>query len=111
MAEQKFPREFKTCPSCDWPETIGQIAFGEMVEAGKLKEGFYSLRKTIVPLINPQTAKLTLPILLLHYDICGRCGQEYCIKAERQDAPVQMIRQAGPGGAAGFPPQGPWPAR
>ena len=104
-----FPKEFKC--ECGSEETVSSKGIDILVKRGTLKETVTSsLKKVVVPLIDPQLATLTLPALLLHYDNCWKCGKEYLILIEWKDLPITgKIQQGGPGqalpgqGGQGFP--------
>ena len=113
MPEQpKVIAEFKECPICRpnflmkfflkllgkpyHPETISQKAYKGLKEAGRVpKEAFDSVSKQIIPLTDPRVA-LSVETLLVHYDICAKCGMTRCTKAEVVTGIVQMRPQAGP---------------
>ena len=113
MPEQpKVIAEFKECPICRpnflmkfflkllgkpyHPETISQKATKGLKEAGRVpKEAFSSVSKQIIPLTDPRVA-LSVETLLVHYDVCAKCGMTRCTKAEVVTGVVQMRPQAGP---------------
>lgn len=92
----KVIAEFKECPICHHPETVTQIATKDLKEAGRIpKEAFVSLEKVIVPLSDPRVA-LSIETLLVHYDICAKCGMRYCTRADRGTGMVQVRQQPRP---------------
>jgi len=100
MPEVKLLKEFK-CPHCGEGETITGLALAEIIKRGLCKEGTpYSMQKVIVPLIDPGIAQLTVPVMIVHQDVCANCGTPYCIRVEAMDAPITMVQ--GPKG--GLPP-------
>lgn len=93
MAESRFPIEFKKCPNCGSTETVAELAVqeAEKTKGVRRETPFASLEKVIIPLANPgKTAKLTLPMVVCHYDVCANCGLRYCTKAEIIDAPIKF---------------------
>lgn len=101
--EAKFPMEFNKCPICGCPDTISRLAYKqEVVDKGKGPEAFASSEKRPIPLIDPQKATLSVPVLLEHYDTCARCGMRYCTKAEVITMGVGAFQQPGMKGF-GFP--------
>lgn len=114
MAEDyQFPIEFHVCPNCGCEETLTRLACREAKEKGTLPvDAFVSGQKVLTRLMGSGgPLGITVPALLRHYDTCARCGLDYCTRAEKIDMPITGMKQTGSGGAAGFNPQGPWPAR
>jgi len=90
MPEAKLLKSF-SCPNCGESKTVTEEACDKLIEEGRLPVGTpSSLRKAITPLISPQTATLTVPVIIVHYDICSKCGVEYSPRVETMDAPIQM---------------------
>jgi hypothetical protein len=97
--ENNFPLEFKKCPNCGSTETVAELAVQEAEKTkGVKREGpFASLEKAAIPLADPgKTAKLTLPMVICHYDVCAGCGLRYCTKAEIIDAPITFTVKGQP---------------
>lgn len=104
--EAKFPMEFNECPICHCPDTVCRLAYKqEIVDKGRGPDVFASSLKQGIPLIDPRTATLVLPVLLEHYDTCAKCGLRYCTKAEITTGKIGMSPPGGTGGKGfGFPP-------
>ena len=93
-----------SCPHCGETETVTGLAVQEQIERGKIKPGTpYSMRKEVVPLLEPQTAGLTVPVMVRHLDVCAKCGFEYTTKVETLDAPIKMGPMGGTPPNFGFP--------
>ena len=102
--EIKFPIEFKKCPNCGCPDTTYRLAYKqEIVDKGKGPEMFASSEKKAVPLIDPRSATLTVPMLLEHYDTCAKCGLRYCTKSEISIGKIGVIPPGGNLKPFGFP--------
>ena len=97
MSDNSFPREFSQCPKCFATATVTRLAAAELLaKGGHIKpDVFLSMRKMIVPLIEPSTAVLSVPAMIVHYDICFDCGTEYCIKVEKLDLPITFTQVQG----------------
>lgn len=80
----QFPMEF-ACYNCGSKERITQIAYDEELPEGE-ESKFARLESSVIPL--RQATGLTVPTLLIHWDICAKCGTRYCAKAEKVNAPV-----------------------
>lgn len=91
-----FRLDFDHCPAC----RLG--CEGET----KIPEGtFVSLEKVITPLVEPhKITGLTVPALIVHYDVCAACGTRYCTRVEKQNIPIQFQPIPGrqPPGGQGF---------
>lgn len=86
----KIIAEFKECWNCHCTETLTQKATKDLKEDGRVpKEAFTSLSKQVVPLTDPRGA-LSVETLLIHYDICAKCGMTRCTRAEVVTGMVQM---------------------
>lgn len=121
--EAKFPMEFNECPICSrrglnffkwlwhkllrkpyYTDTVCRLAYKqEIVDKGRGQDVFASSEKRAVPLADPRTATLVLPVLLEHYDTCAKCGFRYCTKAEITTGKIGMSPPGGTG-AKGFGP-------
>lgn len=107
--EIKWPIDFPKCPNCGCEMTVTWLACRELIEKGIIKEGeFVSQRKLITPLVGAASVTLTMPALVTHYDICAKCGLDYCTRAEKAELPVTTQKLPGPGRGR-FPPEGPFP--
>lgn len=84
----KLPLIFSKCRDCGCEKTVSGLVVQEM-RKGAIPV-FTSLRRVITPLENPQTAVLSVPTLIIHYDLCAKCGREYCTKVEIQNAPIKV---------------------
>ena len=106
MPESKILHEVKKCPICGSTETVSKIAMKVAVEAGKVPEGAFSaLRQDMVALDNPQTAALSVRMMVYSYDYCV-CGIEYLTRLEFKTVPVtaQFNPPKGQGKGPNFPP-------
>lgn len=109
--EIKFPIEIKECPNCGCQDTMTRLAWLDEVQQDRVGEAskdlFTSAEKMAIPLIDPQRGVgISITGLILHYDVCAKCGTRYCTRAEKQTGPVQM--KPPPGGMKGFgSPMGP----
>ena len=102
MPESKLIREFKC--SCGESETVTGIAVQEQIDKGKIPPGTpYALRREAIPLLQPAQVALTVPVIIVSWDICAKCGTLYPTRVETQDAPVQMRPAPGFGGNTGGP--------
>lgn len=85
-------KEFKQCPICYSKETIARKAIDE--EGSYPKGTFASLTKFFVP--TQDVMKISLPttkVLLVHYDVCAKCGTQYCTRVEKTTVPTSAIMQ------------------
>lgn len=107
MSEVELIGSFN-CPHCGETETIAAKECAELVKAGKIPPGQYPERKEIIALMSPTQAALTVPVIIKSWDMCARCGQEYIIKVEKQDAPIKAMPSQQPPfggpGPFGMPP-------
>lgn len=85
----KFPITFLSCPDCGCDVTISRLIAQETHKDSI--PIFTSLKQSITPLENPRTAVLTARTLIVHYDICAKCGREYPTKVEIQNVPIHMV--------------------
>ena len=95
---KQLPLEFTECPYCESEETIGRIG---AAEAGVDNPESVSLRQQVAVM---QTSKLglTVPAMVIAYDICADCGREYVVKVEMKKLPITGVKSPGfPG--PGFP--------
>ena len=107
MPETKLIREFK-CTKCGGEETVAGIAVQEQIDKGKIPPGTpYALRREAIPLLQPAQVALTVPVIIVSWDICAKCGTLYPTRVEIQDAPVQM--RPAPGFGFGGNTGGPLP--
>lgn len=98
VGENNFTLDFPQCPSCGKTETIAKKVAAEYIEKGELpKETFASLEKMVVPLKDPRQATLSVPSVIIHYDICANCGMRYCTRAQKIDAPIKFVQPQPPG--------------
>ncbi len=87
----KVIAEFKECPLCHHPGTIGQLADKPLKEAGRVpKDKFSSLSKELIALTDPRVA-LSVETLIMHYDVCAKCGHTYTVRAETTVGVVKMV--------------------
>ncbi|MDP2860295.1 MAG: hypothetical protein Q8N98_01115 [bacterium] len=104
MPEVNIIKNFAKCPDCGSEDKISEMGCAGMKATGKIpKEAFTSLRKEIISLEQPALAGVTVPCILIHYDVCGGCGMERCTRAEIFQAPVSA--QPLPQGFRNFPGQ------
>lgn len=101
MTEPMAIGEYK-CPICGSTARVFGPALEELARKGQVKEsGFYCLKQEAIPLANPQTAILTVPVIVQYWDVCKDCGQAYVCKIDRQQASMKYT-QRGKGGQAPF---------
>lgn len=89
-----FPMEFLRCPICRCADTICRHACAD--EPSIPKGTFVSLDKVFTPI--QDLNRITTPTvkgILTHFDICARCGNRYCTKAEIVSAPVTIEHRSG----------------
>jgi len=88
---ENLVREF-VCPNCGESETISTIMCREEKEKGHIPEGaFVSMEKVVSPIMGSGgPVGLTVPGILVHYDVCNRCGTRYCVRAEKIKMPISM---------------------
>jgi len=99
-----FPIEFNKCPICGCPDTVCRLAYKqEIVDKGRGPEAFASSEKRPVPLMDPRSAALAIPMLIEHLDTCARCGLRYCTKAEIAIGKVGMMPPGMGQPPGGFP--------
>lgn len=97
-AENNFTIDFPKCHTCGETETIARKAVAEYIESGEMpQETFASVEKMIIPLKDPRQAALTVPTLMIHWDVCAKCGTRYCTRAQKFDAPIKFVGQGMPG--------------
>lgn len=89
-----LPIEFEKCPVCHSKDTICRLVCAD--EPSIPKGTFVSLEKLFTPIqdINRIVAPMIKGILV-HFDICAKCGHRYCTKAEITSAPVQIQHRSG----------------
>jgi len=98
MAETKILKVF-ACYNCGETETITGIAVQDLIQRGYLEPGTpYALRREVTPLIEPKSAAFTVPVIIVSWDICAKCGTLYPTKVETMDAPIRVM----PGKMPGF---------
>lgn len=86
----EFPIEFKKCPNCGAEEPVAQtVCAGEPSIA---KGTFFSLEKKITPIQDfLRISTPTTKVLLRHYDICSKCGKDYCTRIEKTTMPTDAL--------------------
>ncbi len=93
-------KDFPECPDCGSTETVSNEATKEAREKGKLPaDAFSHLEVTLIPLEQPMMAGVTVPTILVHWDVCLGCGRRRCTRAEIIQAPV--VAQPGAHGTQG----------
>jgi len=98
------------CPVCGSTERIGRKYFDELeaegkVPKGSMPEGLLLQIPIMQALTGPLSIKPEIPVLVIVYDICGKCFTIYATKILLTKQPVQMqIRKQPPKG-----PEGPLP--
>lgn len=85
----KLPLAFPRCPDCDCEKTVSKLIAQEMQKG--TTPAFSSLKQLTMPLEDPRKAVLSVRTLIIHWDICAKCGKEYCTKVEIQNAPIKII--------------------
>lgn len=89
-----FPIEFEKCPVCHSKDTICRLACTD--EPSIPKSTFVSLDKVFTPIQDMN--KITTPTIkgiLIHFDICAKCGTRYCTRAEITSPPVTIQHRSG----------------
>lgn len=82
-----FPMLFPKCRECGSRDTVGAI--GLAGEPSYPEDTFGSIEKIFVPL--QDITKLSIPSvrgILVHFDVCARCGTRRCTKAEVLSVPI-----------------------
>lgn len=75
---------------------VGELA-AEALGATPEEARIHSVRQTISVKQNPATVPgITVPALILSYEICADCGLEFVHRAAIQQMPVQMSVQQPP---------------
>ena len=90
----EFPKEFPRCPACHYGDTVCRLACAD--DPSIPKGTFVSLDKVFTPI--QDLNRITTPTvkgILLHFDICARCGTRFCTKAEIISAPVTIEHRSG----------------
>ena len=96
------PINFPLCWNCGHDKTATQLACQEEKDKGVIeKDAFVSMRKTGVPLIGKIPPKLTVNVLIAHWDVCLKCGVERCTRVEVITQPVQVQMGNAPPGFPG----------
>lgn len=88
MPESKIIHESKQCPTCHCKETVANKAF-EVAEMKFPTGAFVSLDKGVIPLSQPALAVATVPSIIVHYDVCIKCGTRYSTRSEVVKLPIQ----------------------
>lgn len=88
MEELKLPITFPSCPNCGCGKKISSLA----VQGGQKGDipAFSFLKRDPLPLEDPRKAVLTVRTLVTYYDICAKCGMEYCTKAEIVNVEIRV---------------------
>ena len=90
----KLPKTFGKCPICGEEKTVAREAMKDEPSAAK---GIYvSLRKEFAPILS--ASMLSSPMIkgiLSHFDVCFKCGIEYCTKAEIASFPANTMPPIG----------------
>lgn len=90
----ELPIEFSKCPNCNSKDTICRLACAN--DPSIPKGTFVSLEKTVTPIQDAN--RFTIPAvkaILVHYDVCAKCGTRYCTRAEMVSVPVTIQGQPG----------------
>ena len=89
-----FPIEFTECPMCHSEVTICRLACAD--EPSIPKDAYVSLEKVFTPFQQP--TQMLAPVMkgiLCHFDVCGKCGHRYCVRAEKVSLPMTMQQASG----------------
>ena len=88
MTTADFPKEFTRCPTCHGTETVARKACED--EPSVEKGVFVSLGKEIVPITTPSgVIGAGVKCIIVHYDVCWKCGTRYAVKAEKAILPTK----------------------
>lgn len=104
MPEVKVLKVFEECADCGESKTITQLACEPLMEKAQMEpDAPVSMRKEPITLLPPQQVTLTMPLMVVHWDVCAGCGRQRCVRVETMDAPVTMQpgKGAGPGKGSG----------
>jgi len=92
---------FPKCRICGSEELLTRLAWDEEADKGKVssKEIEVSANKLATPLFDIKKPPLTLTVnaIARHFDTCGGCGIERCVKAEIIAVPISMQQAPGQG--------------
>ena len=96
MDELQFPLRFK-CPKCGSERRIVETVMNQEKEKGKVNpNAFGCSRQTNIIVADPTKITISVPALIVFYDICFDCGTEYCFRVDLTTATPQMRTQQGP---------------
>lgn len=96
--KKKFP-----CPGCYSTHTVSEEINKILKTHGRLpksQEENNFIQVTSIPLVNPATAVLVLPSLLIYDDFCWDCGTKYISQVEMKELPMLTTPKQG-----GMPPR------
>ena len=98
----QFPIEgTDVCPHCKSVEKIGRGYFDELeangkVPKGSLKEGLVFQIPIVQTLTGPiMSAKPQIPVLIINYEVCGKCFVFYATKIQLVQQPVRIDLKPG----------------
>ena len=112
--EVRFPLTFDTCPNlimrnskvevCGSKRRVAESIVKEEIEKGRLsKEAQGGTRLTTAILGDPRGIAISVPAILISYDICVDCGWEYVTQVNKTTATPQMMPPPKHGTPPGFP--------
>jgi len=88
----EFPKDFEKCPICGHKDTVARLALAD--EPPILGLGFPAMKKEITPIQDFMTISTpTTKVITRHYDLCAKCGFEYCTRVEKMAIPTNLLMQ------------------
>lgn len=111
MGEEKtkFPIEGAIkCPSCGSEKQVGQDYLSELEAEGKVPKGAFKdglvLNIPIMQaLMSPVMVNPEIPVLVIAFDICGKCFTIYSRKVDLKFQPIK-VKFGGPAPKGGLNP-------
>lgn len=86
----------EACPVCGCKERIVQQTIRDLKQEGKLSEKAFPQEAMAlqVPLIDmtkpPLVPFLTIPVLIINFDVCKECKAIYCVGVQLLEQPAQV---------------------
>jgi hypothetical protein len=84
-----LPQTNEVCPACGSRERITETIIQDMIKDGKLPLGFSSSLQMSVPLADTTKPpiiltgnKISIPMLVIKFDVCKTCKSFYATKIE-----------------------------
>jgi hypothetical protein len=97
MSESTILADFPVCSGCGSTNKISELSVETLKANGKIPaDAFTCIRKVVSPLQQPVLAAITVPALVVSFDVCAACGTERCTRAEIVQMPISMQTQQMP---------------